>query len=81
MSVIVDAVGFAVDLVRNMPAKERSQFFERIKDLMPESTKADGLCIDGKEHKFKAIRSTDYLFSFLNKTQVMCQKCGVQKWL
>lgn len=32
-------------------------------------------------HKYKAVRTENYLFGLINKTQFVCTQCGSTKWI
>jgi hypothetical protein len=80
---VIDPVDCTVMLIRGMSATDRTEVFRQVQDLLPVTKSpypSTLCCINGKEHKYKAIRETNYLFNFLNKTKFMCSGCGTVRW-
>lgn len=78
----MQSIDFCITLIESMTDAERSKVFGHF-DLIQRNApppKPPGSCIDGGPHDLKALRATNYLFSFLNKTKLFCRKCGLAKW-
>ncbi len=76
----INSVDLCVDLIQHMSDKERAQVFEGIREFLPFAISVN-VCVDGKGHNYRPIRETNYLFQFLNRTKVQCNKCGDNKWV
>jgi hypothetical protein len=79
----INSVDCAVMLIRGMSKDERDEVFRQIDDLMPityafANTVA---CINGKEHKYKAIKHISQFFGLVDKTQMVCSGCGMERWI